>query len=155
MILHENKEIVLEDARKGETPTLKNIQKWLKTTGATLSCETGAAITYDDGYQLAFDGTDDKLYDINLDNLWDIKLVKDKIDKRLKDATFPYVGLWYDNGIVYIEYSEHILERNVAFSLGIQSKQLSLFNWGYPNNGDPQFIDLVELRKGVSTTKND
>ena len=62
MILHENKEIVLEDARKGETPTLKNIQKWLKTNGATLSCETGTAITYDDGYQLAFDGTDDSAY---------------------------------------------------------------------------------------------
>lgn len=138
---------ILEDANHGDKVTIENVQNWLKTNGATISCEDKCAVVYDEGYELSFDGTEIQIHGLNFDDLEDVELVKATIDKRLEAATYPYVGLWVDNGIVYIDYSEHILDRKEAFESGIDSNQLSMFNWGYPHNGDPKYIDLVELRK--------
>lgn len=142
---------LMEDAKAGDKLTIKNIQNWLKTNGATISCEDKCAVVYTEGYELSFDGTEIQIPGLDFDDREDLELVKATLDKRVEEAMYPYVGLWVDNGIVYIDYSEHILDRKEAFESGIDSNQLSMFNWGYPNNGDPQYINLVELRKAPLT----
>lgn len=101
-----------------EKQTLSEI---LKKGGATLDAQ-GNQVNYLKGYQVSFKD----LYKIKLEHFDEIL---QKVNKALNESAGACVGLWVDDGFIYIDYSKKIDDLQDALTFGKLNNQLSIFDW--------------------------
>lgn len=103
--------------------TLLNI---LKNGGATLT-NKGTQKNYKKGYQVSYQ-------DIHIISINNINELLEKINTALKNASkCDFVGIWVNNGLVYIDYSKRFLDLKNAIDYGTAKKQISIFDWSTKN----------------------
>lgn len=99
--------------------TLKNI---LNNGGATLN-KKQKQVNYKKGYQVS----KKDCYILNIDNTNEILQAVNDLQKTINKNEF--VGLWVENGLVYIDISIkfNILENAIEYGKAL--KQISIFDW--------------------------
>lgn len=98
----------------------------LKNGGATLTSK-GIQKNYKIGYQVSFK-------DLHIININNINEILEKVNNAIENANKnDFVGLWVDNGLVYIDYSKRFLDLQNAIDYGTAKKQISIFDWSAKN----------------------
>ena len=99
--------------------TLLNI---IRKGGATLNYK-GRQINFREGYQVS-------LKDLYIFNLKDIDAILKAINDQLNNLSFNgNLGLWVDEGKMYIDLSFNIKQFKRAVEIGKLNNQLSIFDW--------------------------
>lgn len=98
------------------------VRKIIENGGATLN-RKGEAVSFSRGYQVS----KKDCYKITVENV-------DKIAEAIKEllnsiGKNDFVGVWVDNGAVYVDISENIKNRSKALHVGHARKQKSVFEW--------------------------
>ena len=92
-----------------------NIRSILKLTdGDGLTLKNGKPITYKTGYQVASDG------------------IETTNAREAINAVRAYAGncgIWFSNGIYYIDHSHRISTKREALQLGRAHNQISILRW--------------------------
>lgn len=91
---------------------IRTIRKLSNNDGLTL--KQGKPIVYKTGYQVATDGIQTK----------DISKVRQYIKEYNGNC-----GLWYSDGIYYIDKSQRVGTKKKAIEIGRQHGQLSILRW--------------------------
>lgn len=99
-----------------------DIENIIRAGGATLN-KDGASVKFERGYQVS----KRDCYILNAENVNGILAAVNELLNSIAPAEF--VGLWVDNGLIYIDISEHIDRLSVAIPLGVERKQKSIFDW--------------------------
>lgn len=101
----------------------KMIKEILKNGGATLD------VNYNNfnagaGYMVSLFGYETKL---NIDN---IDGIKKEIENKKTEAqkNKAYIGLWVDNGLMYLDISKHIIDYNEALETARENEQLAVYD---------------------------
>ncbi len=94
----------------------------IKNGGATLN-KSGESVNYNRGYQVS----KRDCYTLNAEN---VNEILSAINELLNTITAgEFVGLWVDNGLIYIDVSERVERLSAAIVAGIERKQKSIFDW--------------------------
>lgn len=91
---------------------IRSIKKLLENDGLTL--KNGKKIQYKSGYQVATDG------------------VECTTAREAIEAVKAYggsCGVWYSNGIYYIDRSSRISTKREALKIGRENNQISILKW--------------------------
>lgn len=91
---------------------VRTLRKLQNNEGLTL--KNGKIISYKTGYQVATMGFETK--DINIARAW-IKWFKGNC------------GIWFSEGIYYIDKSFRVNTKKEALQIGREHKQISVFDW--------------------------
>lgn len=91
---------------------IRSIRKLQNNDGLTL--KNGKVITYKSGYQVATEGIETKSQEEA------IKAVK---------AYKGNCGIWFANGIYYIDKSHRVATKREALAVGRQCNQISVLRW--------------------------
>jgi hypothetical protein len=103
--------------------TKKALKNYLKEGGATLS-NTGAAVNFSRGYQVA------GVAAVAVVPVSDFNAVLSAVCELLNTCgACDFAGLWVDDGLVYIEKSEHINSLREAMEKGIKRGERSIYDW--------------------------
>lgn len=94
--------------------TLKSI---IENNGATLD-ENGNALSFNKGYQVS-------IKDLLIIKAY--KLRKSTIKAML--ANDYNLGIWIENGIAYIDYSQNFTRKRDALRIGKRNNQISIYDW--------------------------
>lgn len=84
------------------------------TDGGGATLENGEPVEYASGYQVATDGIETT----------DAETAANWIDENGGTA-----GIWYQDGIYYIDKSQHETDRQTAEEIGRACKQISIYDW--------------------------
>ena len=101
--------------------TLATIKSIKRNGGATIN-KYGNRVTMKSGYQVS----KCDLYIIPVDEL-DKLIIKEAM--KLLESRGDYLGLWIDNGNVYIDISCRIATKSKAMEMGRELNQLSVLRW--------------------------
>lgn len=101
--------------------TLATIKSIKRNGGATIN-KYGVRVSMKSGYQVS----KQDLLIIPVDNL--NKLILKELIKKLISRG-EYLGLWIDNGSVYIDISCRISTKSKAMEMGRELNQLSILRW--------------------------
>lgn len=101
---------------------IKQIKHIIVNGGATLN-SSGETVNYNRGYQVS----KKDCYTLDVKNVKKILHAVNSILNTVKPS--EYVGLWVDNGLIYIDVSERVDSLSVAIMLGVERKQKSIFDW--------------------------
>lgn len=91
---------------------IRTIKKLKEEEGLTL--KKGKPITYKTGYQVAVYGIETTDPEVAIKTVREYK---------------GNCGIWYSNGIYYIDKSLRVTTKRDALSLGRQCKQISILKW--------------------------
>lgn len=91
---------------------IRSIKKLKENDGLTL--KRGKKIAYKTGYQVATEGIECK----------DARTAIDAVKAYNGDC-----GIWYSDGIYYIDKSRRISTKNEALKVGRACKQISILKW--------------------------
>ena len=100
----------------------KDLKEYLRT-GATLD-KNGDSVNFKSGYQV---GGVSEVATINKNNLNEILKEVKKLLTGCPASAF--VGLWVHDGVVYVEYSEHVERLSEAMQKGIDRDEFSIWDW--------------------------
>ena len=101
--------------------TLATIKSIKRNGGATFN-KYGVRVSMKSGYQVS----KQDLLIIPIEQL-DKFIVKDLLGRLIKRG--DYLGLWIDNGNVYIDISCRIATKSKAMEMGRELNQLSVLRW--------------------------
>ncbi len=99
-----------------------DIEKIIENGGATLN-KSGESVHYTRGYQVSCRDC----YALDARNVNKILHAVNSLLKTVSPSEF--VGLWVDNGLIYIDVSERIERLSAAMVAGIARGQKSIFDW--------------------------
>lgn len=102
--------------------TIKELKNIIKNGGATLNSK-GESVNYNRGYQVS----KKDCYTLTIKNIKKILTAVNSLLNSIKSGEF--VGLWVDNGLIYIDVSERVERLSVAIIKGVERKQKSIFDW--------------------------
>ena len=91
---------------------VRTLRKLANNDGLTL--KAGKPITYKTGYQVATQG---------------IETTDQKEAMRAIKAYKGNCGIWFSNGIYYIDKSHRVATKREALQIGRQCNQISVLNW--------------------------
>ena len=91
---------------------IRTLKKLINNDGLTL--KKGKIITYKTGYQVATEGIETS----------DIKEAMQMVKAYGGDC-----GVWYSEGIYYIDNSHRVNTKKEALTIGRQCNQISVLNW--------------------------
>lgn len=91
---------------------IRTLRKLTNNDGLTL--KKGKIIVYKTGYQVATEGQETK----------DIRQAMQMIKAYGGDC-----GIWFSNGIYYIDKSHRVNTKTEALTIGRQCNQISVLNW--------------------------
>ena len=91
---------------------IRSIKKLLNNDGLTLKC--GKKIIYKTGWQVATEGVE-------------VKTAREAI-KAIKKYN-GNCGVWYSDGIYYIDKSHRVNTKKEALAIGRACNQISILNW--------------------------
>jgi hypothetical protein len=94
------------------------------TGGLTITKVNGKpeAVRFNKGYQVSKTGINFNDLDEALKNL-------ERLANELQEGDSWYIGLWHQDGTLYIEPSYHIENRDEAIKVGVYHKQESIYDW--------------------------
>lgn len=124
----------------------KIIKEMIKNGGATLDCNYNN-FNSSVGYMVSLYGYETK---ININNIEDIKKeieTKKEIAKQLN----AYVGLWVDNGLMYVDISKHIIDYNEALETARNNEQLAVYDL---KNNDSIYLNYKKYYTLYKIIKN-
>lgn len=98
------------------------LRKIIENGGATLD-KNGNAVDFARGYQVS----KRDCYTLNIKNIGEILAAVNGLLSEIGAGEF--VGLWVDNGLIYIDVSERVERLSAAIVAGIERKQKSIFDW--------------------------
>lgn len=101
---------------------LNELKKIIENGGATLN-SNGESVNYNWGYQVS----KKDCYALEIRNANKILRAVNGLLDTITAGEF--VGLWVDNGLIYIDISERVEWLSVAIVKGIERKQKSIFDW--------------------------
>ena len=101
---------------------IEQIKQIILNGGATLN-SNGETVNYNRGYQVS----KKDCYTLEVKNVKKILTAVNSLLNTVKPSEF--VGLWVDNGLIYIDVSERVERLSRAIVLGIERKQKSIFDW--------------------------
>lgn len=101
---------------------LAELKKIIENGGATLNSD-GQSVNFNWGYQVS----KKDCYTLNIKSVNKILHAVNFLLNTVKPSEF--VGLWVDNGLIYIDVSERVERLSVAITKGIERKQKSIFDW--------------------------
>jgi len=110
--------------KKGATKMKELMNQAIVTGGLTITKVNGKpkAVRFDKGYQVSKTGINFKDLDEALKNL-------ERLADELQEGDSWYIGLWHQDGTLYIEPSYHIENRDEAIKVGVYHKQESIYDW--------------------------
>lgn len=97
---------------------VRTIRKLQNNEGLTL--KNGYIVTYKTGWQVAYSG-------IECDTAETAMQIIREYTKALPKGVC--VGVWLSNGIYYIDFSLHIISKEIAIEMGERFKQQSIYCW--------------------------
>lgn len=100
----------------------KTLLEIIKNGGATLNCD-GEAVNFKNGYQVS----KKDCYILKVSNIKKILQAVNSLLKSTKKGDF--IGIWVNDGYIYIDISEKIKNLKRAMILGKARKQKSIYNW--------------------------
>tara|TARA_R110000868_G_scaffold66014_6_gene197000 strand:- start:1715 stop:2077 length:363 start_codon:yes stop_codon:yes gene_type:complete len=108
----------------------KIIQAVKKNGGLTLNA-TGTVFRPKSGYMISLLGYETQC------SLTDVNAIAERLEaytamikKMLSDTALDVkLGLWLDNGILYIDISQHVADLDLAMYLGRERKQLAVYDF--------------------------
>ena len=92
--------------------TIKEISALMNNDGLTL--KSGNAITYKTGWQVATEGVECKTPDEVMESI------------KMYDGN---CGIWFSDGIYYVDKSKRIETKKEALKIGRECKQISILRW--------------------------
>ena len=99
-----------------------NIRTIIKHGGATLGHD-GREVCFSNGYQVS----KKDCYTLDIQR---VNLINKKINKLLKTLNRgEFVGIWVNDGKVYVDVSIRIRKREKAIAFGKALKQLAVYDW--------------------------
>ena len=133
---------------------LKDIKRIIEEKGATLTKELKKA-ELKGGYMVSLEGTETQTRGNDYQAI--IKAIEEK-QEIIKDSKNMYIGLWFDNNIMYIDISINIIDKGEALEFGKRNKQLAIYD--LVNNDsiylkDYNFIKYYSLYEVVRDSNND
>lgn len=94
---------------------VRTIRKLRNGEGLTL--RNGKPVIYKTGWQVATHGVECS--------------TPEEVAKLIRSAEYSEAcGIWYENGIYYVDHSIRITTKAKAIELGRQCNQQSIFSWG-------------------------
>ena len=100
------------------------IKEIIKNGGSTLTKNLNKA-ELKKGYMVSLEGAESKVKSDNYTAI--IKAIEEK-QELIKDTSELYIGLWVDNGFVYIDISINISDKVEALEFGKKNKQLAIYD---------------------------
>lgn len=94
----------------------------IRSNGATLN-SNGDSVNFAKGFQVS----KKDCYILKVSNINKILTAVNKLLNGIKKGEF--VGLWVDDGKIYIDISERIKNLKKALAIGKARHQISIFNW--------------------------
>lgn len=73
--------------------------------------------------------------------------------KLIKNNKYKYIGLWYNDGLVYVDISQHYKNKKDAFKTGVKNRQLAIFD--LKNNCDIKLLKTTYILYQYNKVKND
>lgn len=92
--------------------TIKDLQELKNNDGLTL--KAGEAVTYRTGWQVATEGIETRELEVAM--------------QAIKDYGYT-CGVWYSEGIYYIDKSKRVKTKREALKIGREHNQISILNW--------------------------
>ena len=92
--------------------TIKDLQELRNNDGLTL--KAGEAVTYKTGWQVATEGIETRELEAAM--------------QAIKDYGYT-CGVWYSEGIYYIDKSKRVKTKREALKIGREHNQISILNW--------------------------
>lgn len=103
-----------------------NLRAIIENGGATLD-KSGFDANFIRGYQVS-------KHDVATVKVTETDKIAREIQKLLRRISArEFVGVWVNDGLVYIDISEHINSRSAALRVGRARRQLSVFEWATGN----------------------
>lgn len=102
------------------------IDKAMSKGGITLDYYKQEPALYN-GYMVSIEGFE-KTFTISDLNIEEIENAFTEYTNIIKGKKHLYVGLWIDKGLIYLDISKHIKTRHQAVTMGINNKQLSIYD---------------------------
>lgn len=101
----------------------KMINEIIKNGGATLDVNFND-FNVSTGYMVSLYSYEVKI-DIN-----DIEAIKKEIENKKEEAKKrnAYIGLWVENGLVYLDISKHIIDYNEALETARNNEQMAIYD---------------------------
>ena len=106
--------------------TIKTLKNLIEKQGATLN-KDGKAVDFSSGFQVS----KKDCFILELKNINEILKNINGLLKEIRQNEF--VGLWVENGKIYIDISIKIDDLKNAVKFGKEKNQLSIFNWSTKN----------------------
>ena len=100
------------------------IKEIIKNGGATLTKDLKKA-ELKSGYMVSLEGAESKVKKDDYKAI--IKAIEDK-KEIIKDNSDLYIGLWVDNGMMYIDISININDKVEALEFGKKNKQFAIYD---------------------------
>ena len=103
---------------------LEEVKRIIKNGEATLTSELKQA-ELKRGFMVSLEGAESQVKGDDYQAI--IKAIKEK-QTIIKDNKDLYIGLWLDNGIMYVDISINIEDRAEALEFGKKNKQLAIYD---------------------------
>lgn len=107
---------------------IKTLKQIIKNGGATIDARTQKQVNFKNGFQVSFKDC----YILELAKLNEILNKTNKLLTENKNKNV-FVGLWVENGFIYIDLSKTIKRKNYALMFGALKNQISIFDWSTKN----------------------
>lgn len=133
---------------------LEDIKRIIENKGETLTKELKKA-DINGGFMVSLEGAEVQK------NINDINGIKKAIEEKqeiIKNKNNMYIGLWFDNNIMYIDISINIEDKTEALEFGKHNKQLAIYD--LENNDsiylkDYNFVKYYTLYEVIRNKNND
>lgn len=131
---------------------VQNIIKYISTHGGITLDTTYKQATLKNGYMVSVQGFE-KTYKMDALSVAELDRDIKKYIEFIQNKKHVYVGLWVDNGVIYLDISKHIKTRHQAVTFGINNKQLSIYD--IKNDSYINLCKNVYILYRYNTTNND
>lgn len=106
---------------------IRTIRNLANNAGMTL--QDGYMVTFKTGWQVALSGAEFNNADDAMDFVRKLRKMNE-FAKKVKDGhNNPCVGIWFSDGIYYIDLSYRYRTKKEAIEVGQRHNQLSIFSW--------------------------
>ena len=129
----------------------KMIKEMIKNGGATLDYNYNN-FNVSVGYMVSIKGNEKKI------NINDIENIKKEISKKMefvKNKKGYYIGLWVENGLMYVDISKHIIKYDRALEVARNNKQLAVYDLKNDKSIYLNYKTYYTLYKVIKNKDND
>lgn len=115
--------------------------------GITLEPKSLEPVKFSDGYQVSvLDILTLNTQNMGEQDLWDVLQIarRKAIEHEHDRKNVVYIGLWVDNGLLYVDLSVRIEALSDAVFVAREKQQKAIYSWYDGKSLDVKFIETVE-----------